>query len=86
MNVPELKDRLRAEGFDPGVYGIDGDLASCEGLVLERDGGMWKILHFDRGVRDELARSGDQAAACQDKYELLCRHFSPQLDRPSDAP
>jgi hypothetical protein len=75
VKAMDLKQRLAAEGFRSDVYCIDGPLPSYEGLILEKSGTMWRIEHFERGVRRELESFGTEERACERMYELLVEHF-----------
>lgn len=78
MKRAELKGRLHSEGFRPDAYSIDSPLPAHEGLILEKVGAVWKIDHFERGVRDPLGRFATEDEACDRMYELLDEHFRPQ--------
>lgn len=77
MKVSQLKALLAAEGFDPGVYSIDGPLPEYEGLVLRQIGADWVIEHFERGERRELDSFTSEDEACRRMHELLSKHFTP---------
>lgn len=75
MNITELKARLVAEGFDRGVYSVDGTPLPYEGLMLRRAGGEWVIDHFERGVHRRLATLASEEQACARMHELLIQYF-----------
>lgn len=75
MNKDELKARLKAEGFDQRSYSIDGPLPPFEGIVLGHIDGQWRIEHFERGMRRELACFEREDEACTHMYDLLLKHF-----------
>jgi hypothetical protein len=75
MNRIELKAKLESEGVNPTSYSIDGRLPPYEGLILEYSGGMWRIEHFERGMRRELESFVSEHQACDTMYALIHRHF-----------
>lgn len=75
MDTEGLRCRLVEEGFPPDLYGLDGSLPSYGGLILERSAGMWRIEHFERGMRRELESFSVEDQACRRMYELLVEHF-----------
>jgi hypothetical protein len=76
VNTAQLQTRLRKEGFNPVNYSIEGPPPPYEGLILSRAGNVWKIEHFERGVRRELESIANEDQACERMYELLKQHFS----------
>lgn len=75
MTRVELKLRLQKEGFRPDTYSIDSPLPAHEGLILEKVDGVWKIDHFERGVRDTLGLCATEEEACDRMHELMAAHF-----------
>jgi hypothetical protein len=75
LNLADLKSRLVQEGFSSDVYCIGGQLPPYEGLVLEKISGAWKIDHYERGLRRELAPFSSEDEACKRMHELLVRYY-----------
>ena len=82
MNIAELETLLAAEGFDPGVYSLDGRRPEYEGLILRKTDASWTIEHFERGVCRPLESLPSEDEACPRMCALLSKHFRPAAAEP----
>lgn len=63
MDVTELRGVVARAGMDPADYRImdpPGDSTCC----IRRQGRVWMVFFFERGVRRELQRFSSEGVAC----------------------
>ncbi len=70
MDLAELRSALAAEGIDPRSYSV-GNERSDETYVLERNGNVWDVYYFERGLRSGLRSFDTEQQAARQLFALL---------------
>ena len=70
MDLAELRSALAAEGIDPRSYSVDS-ARSDETYVLERNGNVWDVYYFERGLRSGLRSFETEEQAARQLFSLL---------------
>jgi hypothetical protein len=81
MNMLELTQRLKQEGYDQRWYSFDRDAPPLEGYILEKIGERWTVFYTERGGIRDIANFESEYHACDYFYERMQKAYASVLGR-----
>jgi hypothetical protein len=81
MNVEELSDLLRRDGYARRWYSFDREYPPFDGYVLEKVGERWTVFYCERGDARDIANFESEADACEYFFQEMQRVYGSTLQR-----